>query len=323
MGTYRKYIEPEYGEAARYVEIPAPEIMDMEHPQRWRDRHVPESAAGILGNIRKTKCYEDLMKLDAVNLTMKHDGVEVPLRLYLPEKNDSCPVLVYYHGGGFAYNDFSVYEYVCRYIAAYGNALVISVGYRLAPEHKCPAAREDTYAALQWAYENAGTYGGDKNRISIAGDSAGGNLAAGTALMARDFRGPKIHKQILIYPITSFTLEIQPQSENRYGTGYFLEYKTADDPMQAYFEENDQEARRNIYNSPLLAKDLKELPSALFLSAECDPLLDQGLMYAARLQDAGVPVEYHIYKGMLHGFLNSTYEKSFECLDEICRALEG
>ena len=219
------------------------------------------------------------------------------------------------------YNTFAIYEYVTRYIAKYAGALVVAVEYRLAPEYRCPVGREDAYAALEWAEAHCGEYGGDASRISVCGDSAGGNFAAGVSLMARDRKGPAIRRQIMIYPVTCFVFEEQPYSEQRYAKGYFLEYNSLEDPLAPYFAPDDEEARTDPYNSPLLAENLAGLPEAVFLSAECDPLLDQGLMYAARLEDAKVPVEYHIFEGMIHSFLNYTYEKSFACLDAVCAAV--
>lgn len=321
MGTYRKYLEPAYGEKSFSVEIPAPEDIDIEHPQIWRNKHIPESAAGILAAVKRTGCYDEIMTIETTDTYLERESERIPLRLYHPGGEGPFPVLVFYHGGAFMYNTFAIYEYVTRYIAKYGGALVIAVEYRLAPEHRCPVGREDAYAALEWAAAHCGEYGGDASDITVCGDSAGGNFAAGISLMARDRKGPGIRRQIMIYPVTSFVFEEQPYSEKRYEKGYFLEYNSMKDPLAPYFAPGDEKARWDPYNSPLLAKDLTGLPEALFLSAECDPLLDQGLMYAARLEDAGVPVEYHIFEGMIHSFLNYTYEKSFACLDMICGAV--
>ncbi len=321
MKAYRKYLEPAYGEKAFSVEIPAPEDIDIENPKVWRNKHIPEAAAGILNAVKKTGCYDEIMTVETTDTYLERDGERIPLRLYHPDGEGAFPVLVFYHGGAFMYNTFAVYEYVTRYIAKYAGALVVAVEYRLAPEYRCPVGREDAYAALEWAEAHCGEYGGDASRISVCGDSAGGNFAAGVSLMARDRKGPAIRRQIMIYPVTCFVFEEQPYSEQRYAKGYFLEYNSLEDPLASYFAPDDEEARTDPYNSPLLAENLAGLPEAVFLSAECDPLLDQGLMYAARLEDAKVPVEYHIFEGMIHSFLNYTYEKSFACLDAVCAAV--
>ena len=303
MKAYRKYLEPAYGEKAFSVEIPAPEDIDIENPKVWRNKHIPEAAAGILNAVKKTGCYDEIMTVETTDTYLERDGERIPLRLYHPDGEGAFPVLVFYHGGAFMYNTFAIYEYVTRYIAKYAGALVVAVEYRLAPEYRCPVGREDA------------------SRISVCGDSAGGNFAAGVSLMARDRKGPAIRRQIMIYPVTCFVFEEQPYSEQRYAKGYFLEYTSLEDPLAPYFAPDDEEARTDPYNSPLLAENLAGLPEAVFLSAECDPLLDQGLMYAARLEDAKVPVEYHIFEGMIHSFLNYTYEKSFACLDAVCAAV--
>ena len=321
MKAYRKYLEPAYGEKAFSVEIPAPEDIDIENPKVWRNRHIPEAAAGILNAVKKTGCYDEIMTVETTDTYLERDGERIPLRLYHPDGEGAFPVLVFYHGGAFMYNTFAIYEYVTRYIAKYAGALVVAVEYRLAPEYRCPVGREDAYAALEWAEAHCGEYGGDASRISVCGDSAGGNFAAGVSLMARDRKGPAIRRQIMIYPVTCFVFEEQPYSEQRYAKGYFLEYNSLEDPLAPYFAPDDEEARTDPYNSPLLAENLAGLPEAVFLSAECDPLLDQGLMFAARLDDAKVPVEYHIFEGMIHSFLNYTYEKSFACLDAVCAAV--
>ena len=321
MKAYRKYLEPAYGEKAFSVEIPAPEDIDIENPKVWRNKHIPEAAAGILNAVKRTGCYDEIMTVETTDTYLERDGERIPLRLYHPDGEGAFPVLVFYHGGAFMYNTFVIYEYVTRYIAKYAGALVVAVEYRLAPEYRCPVGREDTYAALEWAEAHCGEYGGDASRISVCGDCAGGNFAAGVSLMARDRKGPAIRRQIMIYPVTCFVFEEQPYSEQRYAKGYFLEYNSLEDPLAPYFAPDDEEARTDPYNSPLLAENLAGLPEAVFLSAECDPLLDQGLMYAARLEDAKVPVEYHIFEGMIHSFLNYTYEKSFACLDAVCAAV--
>src|SRR5213078_1916119 len=176
--------------------------------------------------------------------------------------------------------------------------LVVSVDYRLAPEHRFPAAPEDCYAATRWLAEHAGSLGGDKGRIAVGGDSAGGNLAAVVALMARDRGGPKLAFQLLVYPATDTDFETRSYREN--SEGYFL---TRADMVWFWnhYAPRDED-RRNPYAAPLRAASLRGLPPALVITAEFDPLRDEGEAYGARLRDAGNQVLVKRYPGMIHGF---------------------
>lgn len=314
--SYRKYFEPQYGPAAPEVCIGQPQIIDPEHPARWQIKNNYETVAAITSAISACCCYDALMSVRIRNTYLERNGMQIPLRIYYPDTKGTHPIMVFYHGGGFSMNNLDVYEYVNRYFAKFGQLTVVAVDYRLAPEHRFPTGLEDAYAALLWTFEHAEELGGTKNNINVCGDSSGGNFAASVSLMARDRKGPTIRKQALIYPLTIIKPDIRLESEIRYGKGYFLEYNSEDDPMALYFE--NEADRENPYASPLTADSLKDLPPAAFFSAECDPLLDQGLMYAARLEDAGVETEYHLYKGMIHGFLNSTLGKTFEMMNDVC-----
>lgn len=313
MTNYRKFMEPEYGEPAPEVIIYPSQEMDMEHLARWRKKNDYESVAEITEEIRHCICYPNLMKIDTEDVKILGPQGNVNTRIYKPEGEELFPVLIYYHGGSFSMNSIEVYEYVCRYLAYTGNMIVVAPDYHLAPEYKFPAGLNEAYETLVWTKNNIGLYYGDEGNISVAGDSSGGNFAAAVSIMARDQEGPKIRKQILFYPLTTNYEEEITDSEQHYQVGYFLNYNCMNNPMAHYFE--NEEDVKNSLASPLLEDNLKGLPPACFISAECDPLLDQGLQYAAKLQDAGVKVEYHILKGMLHGFINPTYGKSFEALE--------
>jgi acetyl esterase len=320
---YRKYLEPDYGEVAPEVCIPAPEMIDLKNPALWRAKANYETIAALTALIKPCFCYEPIMTVRTTNHIMKRDGADIPVRVYHPEGEGPFPIMVFYHGGGFSMNNLDIYDYVPRYMAKYGNIAIAAVEYRLAPENKFPTGLEDAYSALEWAVENAASYHGDISSVSVCGDSAGGNFAAAVSLMSRDRKGPEIHKQIMIYPLTIFKPDRRTESELRYGTGYFIELDSQSDAVSKalsyYFDNTDD--MYHPYASPLCAETLKGLPPACFISAECDPILDQGLIYAARLEDEGVPVEYHIYKGMIHGFLNRTYGKTFEALNDICACI--
>lgn len=322
MKQFRKYLEPEYGEKGKEVILPEPENIDLNDAARWRAKHNPITAKAIYEAVSTCECYDEIMKVYTDNAYLTRDDAVIPIRVYYPAQEGSFPVVVFCHGGGFMMNDFSIYDYVTRYLSRYGQAVVIAMEYRLAPEFPFPTGLEDAYAVLEWAVSNAKNYGGDISSLTVCGDSSGGNFAAVLPFMARDRKGPVINKQILIYPLVTFTTEQPFESEIRYGTGYFLEYKTENEPLKAYFRTDDWEKMKNSpYCSPLLAEDFSGIPDACILNAECDPLLDQGLMYAARLEDAGISVEFHMYKGMIHSFLNYAYRQTFECLDAMCNAI--
>lgn len=317
---YRKYLEPAYGEAAPYAIVDPSQDFDIEHPTEFRIRQNFETIAGLTQYWQHTFCFQHIMKVKTANTEIDCGDHRVPVRVYRPEGEGPFPVMVFYHGGGWMMNSLDVYDYVPRYFARYGGVLVIAPEYRLAPENRFPKGLEDCYAAAVWAAEHAAEFGGDAGSLSVCGDSAGGNLSAAVCMMARDRKGPAIHKQFLIFPATAFGLGYRSESEKRYGNGeYFLTVNSEEGMVPCYFD--DPADYKNPYASPLYAEDLGGLPPACFISAECDPLLDQGLMYAAKLEDFGVPVEYHIYKGMVHAFLNRPHQKTFEAMDDIIAAL--
>ncbi len=321
MRKYRKYLEPEYGEASPEVRIGAPQQMDLAHLEAWRIRTNYETTAAIIFELSRCNRYEVLMEVRTEDAEINRGNAVIPLRIYYPDSGKKVPVMLFCHGGAFSMNNLDVYDPVCRYLSRFGKMLVVSVDYRLAPEHPYPAGLSDCYHVLEWTAAQAERLGADPGKVVVCGDSSGGNFAAVLAMMARDRKGPSIHKQVLIYPVTALTQEQPTESELRYGRGYFLEYGRIE-KLGGYYLTKQSEYM-DPYVSPLYAENLKGLPAAGFFSAECDPLLDQGLMYAARLQDAGVMVDYHIYKGMIHAFLNAAYGKTFEMLDDICRFVNG
>ncbi|MEK6409641.1 MAG: alpha/beta hydrolase [Acidobacteriota bacterium] len=228
-------------------------------------------------------------------------GGAIPVRIYTPDGSGPFPVLVYFHGGGWVLCDIETHDPVCRSLARAAGCIVVSVDYRLAPEHKFPAAAEDCYAATQWVMNNAALINGDPARIAVGGDSAGGNLAAVVALMARDRSGMAPIFQLLVYPATDYyTLGTPSYKEN--AEGYFL---TNDDMVWFWNHYLNGEAdAANPYACPLRATSLTGLPSALVITAEFDPLRDEGEMYAARLRESGVDAAMVRYDGMIHGFFS-------------------
>ncbi|WP_049921441.1 alpha/beta hydrolase [Halopiger djelfimassiliensis] len=231
--------------------------------------------------------------------TIDGPGGDLPIRVYEPGTDGSNrPLVVYFHGGGWVIGSIETHDATCRKLAAESGYPVVSVEYRLAPEHPFPAGLRDCYAALEWAGSAAPELDADPDRIVLAGDSAGGNLAAATALLARDRDGPDIAYQLLVYPSTGNVLETDAYEEN--ADGYFL---TEDDMAwfrTNYFEREIDEG--NVYALPRLAHDLSGLPPATVITAGFDPLRDDGAAYARRLADDGVPVSHHHYDDVIHGF---------------------
>jgi acetyl esterase len=225
----------------------------------------------------------------------------IPLRLYRPAGvSDATPLpaYLYFHGGGWVIGDLETHDVLCRQLTAASGASVISVDYRLAPEHKFPAAADDAWAATRWVVAHGGELGLDAGRLAVGGDSAGGNLAAVVALMARDAGGPAIRQQVLIYPVTDVMRETRSYAD--FAEGYML----TRDSMRWFIAHylRSREDARDWRVSPLRAPSLAGLPPALVVTAGHDPLRDEGEQYAGRLRDAGVVVDYVCYGGMIHGF---------------------
>lgn len=222
----------------------------------------------------------------------------IAYREYRPDDSEVLPALVYFHGGGWVIGDLDTHDGACMALANEAGCAVFSVDYRLAPEHKYPAAADDCYAFTRWLAENAADKGVDAQRIAIGGDSAGGNLAAVVALMARDSGLPAIRLQLLIYPVTDYCLDTPSYIENAEGYGltragmrWFWDHYLA-----------CGEDGAELKASPLQAESLAGLPPAYVITVGYDPLRDEGDAYAARLIEAGVEVELDRYEGMIHGF---------------------
>ncbi|MBB5173661.1 alpha/beta hydrolase [Texcoconibacillus texcoconensis] len=237
---------------------------------------------------------------------VKDDG-QIPVRMYRPQGEGPFPVILYYHGGAFmeGYGNIETHDNIVRSLAARTQSVVISVGYRLAPDYVFPTAVEDSYAALLWAKEHAEDFQGDPSSIAVAGDSAGGNLATVTAMMSRDRNGPDLTAQVLFYPLTTFR-DIELESREIYDSGYYFLSRQVMYLARDLYTPNEM-MRSNPYTSPLHADDLSGLPPALVITAEFDPLRDEGEKYAQKLADDEVPVQATRYRGVMHGFI-SLYE---------------
>jgi acetyl esterase len=223
----------------------------------------------------------------------------IPARLYRPHGDHPLPLVVYFHAGGWALGDYDDIDTPVRALANRSRCAVLSVNYRLAPEHKYPAAVEDAYAAVHWASLHGEAYGWDGQRLAVMGDSAGGTLAAVVALQARDNNGPRIQLQVMVYPVLDH--DYDTPSYRQFGSSWGVLTRT--DMIcfhSTYVSHPDQ--LDSPYVSPLRCTNLSGLPRALIILAEADPLRDDGLRYAAALQRAGVTAEARVYPGMVHGF---------------------
>jgi acetyl esterase len=254
------------------------------------------------------------------NLRIPGPEGEIPIRIYTPDAPAPRPALVYFHGGGWVVCDLDTHDVVCTAMARRAGAVVVAVDYRLAPEHKFPAAVIDSYAATSWVASNSEKLGIDPKRISVGGDSAGGNLAAVVALKSRDEDGPAIALQVMVYPVTDLSSFDTP-SYREFGQDHYLT-KSEMEWFRSHYLRSMEDAR-DPHASPLLALDLSELPPALIITAECDPLRDEGQAYAKRLEYDGVPVTYTCYAGMIHPFfsLSGAIPQAFDAIQQVANAV--
>jgi len=221
-------------------------------------------------------------------------------RFYLPGEDRPWPVLVYFFGGGWVLGSLDAVDPICRRLANAVPCAVVSVEYRRAPEHRFPAGLEDCYAATSWVGEHGASLGLDPDRVAVGGASAGGNLAAGVALLARERGGPRLAFQVLVYPLLDHAAET-PSGREALDDPFFGPKDVAWCWSQYLAEPSDGDSP---LASPLRAADLEGLPPALVVTAELDPLRDEGELYAERLGEAGVPTELVRFEGMVHGFFS-------------------
>jgi acetyl esterase len=249
--------------------------------------------------------------------TVPGPGGDIPVRVYRPASDGRLPTLVFAHGGGFVFCDLDSHDALCRDIANRIPAVVVSVAYRLAPEHQWPAAAEDVYAVTQWAADNAEDLGGDAQRVVVGGDSAGGNLAAVTSLMARDRAGRPLAAQVLIYPVIA--ANFNTESYRLFGTGFY----NPKPAMRWYWDQYVPAVadREHPYASPLRA-DLAGLPPAVVVIAGHDPLRDEGIAFADALDSAGVSTTRCVFEGGIHGFMTMpTLGIAQQARQQVCREL--
>ncbi len=276
----------------------------------------PEEARALYRMMRPLNA--DLTVGEVIERSVPGPAGEVPLRIYRPQAPGPHPLLAYFHGGGWVIGDLDTADAACRDLCETAGCVVASVDYRLAPEHRFPAAVDDCYAALEWVCGHAKELGGN-GRLAVAGESAGGNLAAVLCLKARDEAGPKIDFQLLLYPVVDHDLSRPSYVDN--GAGYILETPT----MRWFWEHYcpDPAGRSHPHASPLRATDHGELPPALVMTAEFDPLRDEGNFYAETLAAAGTQVEAICYDGLVHDFFATAqqFKASRAPFETACAAL--
>ena len=246
----------------------------------------------------------------------------LPVRLYHPSPGKALPLVVYFHGGGWVIGDIEVVDRPCRALANASQCVVASVNYRISPETKFPGPVEDCYAATRWLAEHLQVAGADGRFLAVSGDSAGGNLAAAVALMARDRGAPAVSYQVLIYPVTAPAAGTTFASYRDNAEGYLLTRASMEWFWDHYLA--NPEDGKNPYASPLFAANLSGLPPAMVVTAEFDPLRDEGQAYARRLQEAGVSVKLSHYDGMIHGFfwMAGALDRGRELMTEIGEELQ-
>jgi acetyl esterase len=246
---------------------------------------------------------------------------QLPIRIYTPDGNGPFPVLVYFHGGGWVVGSPNLVDPSCRFLANSVGCIVASAGYRLAPEHKFPAAAEDAYAALQWVALNISSFSGDPRRLAVGGESAGANLSAVAAIMAQERGTPHLALQLLLYPVMNYDFTTQSCKEN--AEVYFL----TTEMMRWFWKQylNTDADGENPYASPLRVKRLPGIAPAAIHTAEFDPLRDEGAAYAAKLREAGIPVTYKCQEGLIHGYMGmaSAVEPAKKARDDAAAALRA
>jgi acetyl esterase len=229
---------------------------------------------------------------------------EIPVRIYRPSAHPSAdaplPAVAFFHGGGWVAGDLNTHDVICRILTNAARCVVVSVDYRLAPEHRFPASPDDCYTATVWTADNAAALGAERSRLAVAGTSAGGTLAAAVAMMARDRRGPRIGCQVMWYPATDAAMDTPSHRDYSTGTYYLLSRADMEWFWSCYL--SSERDRANPYCCPGVAKDLRDLPPALIVTAEYDPLRDEAEEYAARLKRAGGAVKCSRYEGVTHAF---------------------
>jgi acetyl esterase len=295
----------------------------LSHVADWQASTAGESIDAMRANRRESIRLVTGMPTPVAAVRNEHipgPGGALPVRIYNPSTEPAAlPVIVYFHGGGWVLGDLDSHDNVCRALAVKTGAVVVAVDYRLAPEHPYPAAVDDAHAAVRWVADNASTIGADGMRIAVAGDSAGGNLAAAVSLLARE-QGPALRAQALIYPGVDMVTMDRPSLQD-FSAGLFLTHERIEWFKDQYVP--DRARRAEPLASPLLASDHHGLPPTVIVTAGFDPLRDEGEAYGKALGDAGIPVEMKRYDGVIHGFVSMDrwFPESAAAIDLVAASL--
>jgi acetyl esterase len=245
-------------------------------------------------------------------------GHDLPVRIYTPSGQGPFPVLVYFHGGGWVFGDLDSCDNVCRYFSSHAETVVVSVGYRLAPEHKYPAAFLDAVESVKWSFQHVEDLNGDVNRIAVGGESSGGNLAAAAALYLKDDENYKLSHQFLITPVMDYNFNTLSYKAN-------YKFNLTTEKMKWFWGHylNDSSEGEDFFASPLKSPCVNDLPNTLIVTAEFDPLRDEGFAYGERLKKSGVWVEQMHYEDLVHSFINmiGTTDGAKQALEEITSKL--
>ncbi|HWD57982.1 MAG TPA: alpha/beta hydrolase [Stellaceae bacterium] len=264
---------------------------------------TPGEARAQMEQMAASRKAEPLPTKRIENRTIPGPAGAIPVRIYWPNaegmRQSPLPAIAYYHGGGHVIGSLDSHDLIARNLCGGAEAIVVSIDYRMGPEHRFPAAVEDSLAGLDWLYAKAASLGADPERLGVHGDSAGANLAAVVALIARDRRVPKLRLQSLVYPVADFRMA--SQSYTTYATGCGILTAEAMKWFRGHYLRSPDDAQ-DWRASPVLAPNVAGVAPAIVIAAECDVLHDEGLAYAERLKAAGVPVEYKRYAGMIHAF---------------------
>lgn len=282
------------------------ELMDSVYPRLTHGEITVDEARALMVRLASAAEREEVASVED-RMVPGPDGNEIPVRIYQPSTDSVSPAddsgrpaVVYFHGGGWVNCGLETHDAICRTLANAVGCVVVNVDYRLAPEHVYPAAAEDSFAATAWVADNGRALGIDPTRIALAGDSAGGNLSAVVALMARDRGGPALAFQLLVYPVIDMIGDYPSEVDN--AVGFFLEQADMDWYWAQYVPATDRGAEP--YASPIRAESHADLPPAYVLTAEFDPLRDEGEAYGGALAAAGVPTTVRRADGMFHSFFN-------------------
>ncbi|KGR74817.1 alpha/beta hydrolase [Ureibacillus sinduriensis] len=272
---------------------------------------TPNEVRSLRANDRKIQLSTRTSLKEKVDkLIPMRDGEQIPIRIYTPNGNGPFPLIIYYHGGGWVLNDIDTCDATCQLLAERTKSIVISVGYRLAPEYQFPIPVHDAYDAFLWAVDCSKELNGLQSEVTVMGDSAGGNLATVVAILNNELQGPAITSQVLLYPVTD--LNFSTDSYRQFSEGYGLQKK--DMEWFAHFYLQEKELREHPYVAPLKASNLNHLPKACIVVAENDVLRDEGTAYAQKLVKHGNHVEFHTANGLVHSFFtkNDFFNKEIE-----------